>query len=121
MDLMIMDAWQFLTMDVHQYLKPFFVIAENGKVGRSFLILTRRGGGLQTLADLRGKSILQVEGASAHVGGHWLDTLLLANGLGTQKTFSVGWKLWQNPQRRSCRFSSARNPPALWTSRASKQ
>jgi phosphonate transport system substrate-binding protein len=97
MKLMIMDAWQFLSMDIHQLVKPVFVVSENGKVGRKYLILTRRGSGLQTLADLRGKSIVQVEAASGHVGKHWLNTLLLANGFGSQETFFNGVEVVGKP------------------------
>jgi phosphonate transport system substrate-binding protein len=83
----VLGAWQFLTMDIHGTMKPFFVAVENGKVGRKYVVLTRRDSGLQTLADLRGKSILELEVASANVGRAWLDTRLLSEKLGTQQTF----------------------------------
>lgn len=87
MNIAVMDVWQFLTMDVHRQMKPFFTIMENGKVGRKHLVLTRRDSGLTTLAALRGKSILQLEAASENTGKVWLDTLLLSEKLGTQETF----------------------------------
>jgi hypothetical protein len=87
MHMAVMDAWQFLTMDIHRQMKPFFTVMANGKVGRRYLVLTRRDSGLRTLRSLRGKSLLQISAASASVGRAWLDTLLLSEGLGTQETF----------------------------------
>jgi len=86
-NLAVMDPWQFLTMDIHQQMKPFFTSMENGKVGRRYVVLTRRESGLNTLSSLRGKNILQLEMASENVGKIWLDTQLLAGKLGTQQSF----------------------------------
>jgi phosphonate transport system substrate-binding protein len=83
----IMDSWQFLSMDIHQETKPFFVPAERKRIGRQYLLLSRRGSGLNALADLRGKGLIALEVASANLGNHWLNTLLLANRFGTQESF----------------------------------
>ena len=82
MNVIIVDTWQFLTMNVHQQLKPFFTIAENGKLGRKYVVLTRRDSGLTNLAVLRGKDILQLEYVRSGVGKVWFDTLLLSEKLG---------------------------------------
>jgi phosphonate transport system substrate-binding protein len=87
MRMAVIEAWQFLEMDIRRTMRPFFAVMENGKVGRKYLVLTRRSGGLRTLADLRGKAILELEVASANVGRAWLDTRLLSERLGTQRTF----------------------------------
>ena len=87
MNIVILSAWQFFTMDVHQQVKPFFSIMENGRVGRKYLVLTRRDSGLDTLAALRGRDILQLEVASFYVAKAWLDARLLSEKLGTQETF----------------------------------
>jgi phosphonate transport system substrate-binding protein len=83
----VMESWQFLAMDIHQQMRPFFTIMENGQVGRRYLILMRRDSGLTTLADLRGKSILEIDVANAYVGKAWLDTLLMSEGLGIREKF----------------------------------
>ena len=87
MHLAVMDSLQFLTMDIHVQMKPFFTIVENGKLGRKYLVLTRRDSGLTNLAALQGKNILQYEFTSAGVGKIWFDTLLLSQKLGTSETF----------------------------------
>jgi len=87
MQMAVMDAWQFLTMDIHQKMKPFFTVMEHGKVGRKYLVLTRRDSEIRMLGDLRGKGIIQTEVARAQICKAWLDTLLLAEGWGPQEEF----------------------------------
>ena len=64
-----------------------FMIMQSGKVGRKFLVLTRRGSGFNTLAALRGKDIIQQDIASTGPGKVWLETRLLSEKLGTPATF----------------------------------
>ena len=87
MNVTIVDAWQFLTMNIHAQVKPFFTVVENGKMGRKYVVLTRCDSGLTNLAALRGKDILELEYAGAGVGKAWFDTLLLSAKLGTPETF----------------------------------
>ena len=83
----VVDSWQFLTMDIHQHMQPVFVPADRDQVGRKYLLLTRQGSGLNSLADLRGKGLTKLELAGANIGNYWLNTLLLANQLDTQESF----------------------------------
>jgi phosphonate transport system substrate-binding protein len=85
--LFIVDSWQFLSLDIHKFVKPYFVTADQGKVGKKYVLLTRRGSGLDTLADLRGKDIVEMEATGANLGRPWLETLLLTNHLGTHAKF----------------------------------
>jgi phosphonate transport system substrate-binding protein len=87
MNVAVIDPWQFLTMDIHSQMKPCFTVVENGKVGRKYLVLTRRDSGLTNLMSLRGKDILELDFVSAGVGRIWFDTLLLATKLGAPETF----------------------------------
>jgi hypothetical protein len=87
MNVVIVDTWQFLTMDIHKQVKPYFTVMENGTVGRKYVVLTRRDSGLTNLAALRGKDILQTEYASLGVGKIWFKTRLLSEKLGTPETF----------------------------------
>jgi phosphonate transport system substrate-binding protein len=87
MNVAVMDPWQYLTMNIHAQMKPFFTIMENGKVGRKYLVLTRRDSGLTNLAALRGKDIMELESVCAGVGKAWFDILLLSEKLGAPETF----------------------------------
>lgn len=87
MNVAVIGSWQFLTMDIHAQMKPFFIIAENGKAGRKYLVLTRRDSGLTNLPSLRGKDLLELEFVSQGVGKVWLDTALLTEKLDVQEKF----------------------------------
>lgn len=86
-NLAIIDAWSYLSVDIGGVAPPFFVSMEQGKVGKKYVVLTRRGSGLNTLADLRGKEMVQYVAISFTMGPHWLETVLLENRLGTPATF----------------------------------
>ncbi len=87
MDLVIVDSWRYLAMDIHKLATPFFITSDRGKIGKRYVLLTRQGSNLNTLADLRGKDIAQIEVTNSNLGRPWLETLLLANRLGTSETF----------------------------------
>jgi ABC-type phosphate/phosphonate transport system substrate-binding protein len=86
----VADSWQYVAMTVPPRMKPQYISTELGKVGRRHLLLTRAGAGLNTLADLRGKSVLYVELANVTAGRKWLDTILLENQLGAADAFFGG-------------------------------
>jgi phosphonate transport system substrate-binding protein len=90
MHMAVLGAWQFLNMDIHKEMKPYFAVMANGKVGRRYLILTRRDSGLCALRSLRGKAILQLDMATVNTGKAWLDTQLMSEGLGSQTAFFGG-------------------------------
>ena len=87
MNVAVISSWQFLTMDIHAQMKPFFSIVENGRAGRKYLLLTRRDSGLTNLPTLRGKDLIELEFVSQGVGQVWLDTVLLAEKLGAPEKF----------------------------------
>lgn len=82
LNLAIIDAWHFVSSGVEEWMEPVCVPVPKDKVGRGYLILTRRGNDLGSLADLRGREIISLELGSSTMGRAWLDTLLLTNGLG---------------------------------------
>ena len=86
-NLAIVDAWKFVSMDSAGYMTPYFVTSEEGQAAKKYLLLTRRNGGLNTLAQLRGRNIIELEVANSNVGRAWLDTLLLENHFGVQTDF----------------------------------
>lgn len=71
-----MDTWQYLQLEADGAVRPYFVAAANGRVGRRFLVLARRGSGIHTVADLRGQSVLWLDSVNNNVCRHWLETLL---------------------------------------------
>lgn len=86
-NLVIVDSWKYLKLDLGANMKPWFVTAENGKIGKKYLLLARRDGGQKTLADFRGLEILELEVANSNAGQAWLDTLVLANHADAPTTF----------------------------------
>jgi phosphonate transport system substrate-binding protein len=80
--MMVLDSSRFLALE-DRAIKPHFVTAERGQVGKQYLLLTKRDSGLNTLADLKQKEILVYEVANTTQGRFWLETLLLEHGHGT--------------------------------------
>jgi hypothetical protein len=68
--LAIVDSWQYVSMDIQKAMEPNFVPVPKDDVGRNYLVLTRQGSKLDTLQDLRGKEIAQLEMGSAAMGSH---------------------------------------------------
>lgn len=89
-ELSIMDTWSYLEMGIQEATEPCFVGATDAGPGRRHLGLTCRESGLNTLADLRGKTIVEFAIANATLGRRWLETLLLESRLGTHDTFFDG-------------------------------
>lgn len=85
--LAIFDSWQYLSMNVRQVMDHYFVPVPKETIGRQYMLLTRRGSGLNALNDLRGKELTRLEMGSATMGGPWLNTLLLVNGHASQDRF----------------------------------
>jgi ABC-type phosphate/phosphonate transport system substrate-binding protein len=86
-DLVIIDAWRYLAMDIQKLVTPFFVSSDRGTFGKKYVLLTRQGSSLKTLPDLRGKTFLQIEVTNTNLGRPWLETLLLESRLGAPETF----------------------------------
>jgi ABC-type phosphate/phosphonate transport system substrate-binding protein len=86
-DLVIIDAWRYLAMDIHKLVTPFFVTSDRGRFGKKYVLLTRQGSNLKALPDLRGKTLLQIEVTNTNLGRPWLETLLLESRLGAPETF----------------------------------
>lgn len=88
-NLAVIDSWKYLGMHIDGVATPVFTSMEQGKVGKEYVLLTRRGSGLNTLADLRGKEIAEFEATNFTLGHVWLETLLLENRLGNHHQFFV--------------------------------
>ncbi|MBI5382925.1 MAG: PhnD/SsuA/transferrin family substrate-binding protein [Opitutae bacterium] len=82
-NLIIIDSWKYLACDLGADMPPRFVTAEQGEIGKPYLILTHRKSGFATLNDLRGKGLTLLEVANTNAGKAWLDTLVRKQGDGT--------------------------------------
>ena len=85
--LAILDVWRYLSMDVAALPTPVLTSMEQGKVGKRYVVLTRRGRGFKTLADLKGAEIMEFETTNFTLGRFWLETLLMEGRLGSHQTF----------------------------------
>jgi phosphonate transport system substrate-binding protein len=83
----VLDTWDYLGMDIQPAMEPVCAHLEQGAVLKNYLLLTRRGGGLTSLADLRGKELMVLDGKGGHLSRAWLDYLLLAEHLEPKESF----------------------------------
>ena len=86
-NLAILDAWDFLDMNIRPLMEPVVVHMDQGSVYKNYLLVTRKGGGMTNLAMLRGADLLVLEGKGGNISRAWLDHLLSAGQLGTKETF----------------------------------
>jgi phosphonate transport system substrate-binding protein len=76
-NLAIIDSWRCVGKDLGDSMTPYFVTSEQGKLGKTYLLLTRRSSGVNSVGDLRGKDLLELDVANSTAGKAWLDTVLL--------------------------------------------
>jgi ABC-type phosphate/phosphonate transport system substrate-binding protein len=86
-NLAIIDAWTLVSLPRDQVATPLFVATDHGRLGRRYLLLTRRNGGPDSLAGLRGKRILELRASNLSAARVWLLTLLLEKGGGLGESF----------------------------------
>ena len=96
-NLVIIDSWKYLSMNVGNYVKPTFVTSDQGRIGNKYVLLSRRGGKINSLAELRGSHILRLESANASTGVLWLEGLLQAKNLGAANSFLGGLEVVGKP------------------------
>lgn len=89
-NLVIVDSWKFLEMNVSKYVKPAYITSDQGRIGNKYLLLSRRGGYVNSLADLRGRQMLRFEAANAGAGIFWFESLLESKNLGAANSFLSG-------------------------------
>ena len=95
--LAVIEAWQYLTMDVNRLLQPLYGVVERGKAGRKYVVLARRDSGIHSLADLREKKILELKHAHTSVGTVWLNSLLRAANLERAENFFAAVDVVEKP------------------------
>jgi len=96
-NLVIVDSWKYLAMKIGDYVRPTFVTSDQGRVGNKYLLLSRRGSKINSLAELRGGRILRLETANASTGTFWFETLLQTKNLGAVNAFLGGIEVVSKP------------------------
>jgi ABC-type phosphate/phosphonate transport system substrate-binding protein len=87
LQLSIIPSWDYIAMDIQDFADPYFVPVTEDGILESCLLLTQRGSGLNSFADLRGKSVAVLGSADAYMSEKWMETVLSQEKLGTPETF----------------------------------
>jgi ABC-type phosphate/phosphonate transport system substrate-binding protein len=81
----ILSSLDVLQCENRNLLEPAFVPGNGGQVLQSMLLLVRRDSGIQSLADLRGKSILYPINRYSSVADMWINCALMEQGLASSR------------------------------------
>lgn len=87
LDLVIINAWDYLEIIEEQLLRPLFIPAGQEAVLDHYLLLTRYDRKVSTLADLRGADIALLHATGTNYARPWLDTQIGDQGLGPIEAF----------------------------------
>jgi len=83
----VLDSLAYVADRRQGKMSAVFMAARAGTPGRRYLLLVRRDSGLHSLADLRGKTIVELQTTNLSVGHTWLSSLLLAQGVGAPEEY----------------------------------
>ena len=95
--LVIFDTWDYLSMRTPEVLEPKFSPIEEHHLFKKYVLLTRRGKGYQTVADLRKKDIAILDNANVNMSRQWLKALLFENRLSKAEAFFSGMSVVAKP------------------------
>ncbi len=85
--LAVISTWDYLSMDIGKAMDPMFVTEDQGRTLREYVLLTRRGAGVDSMAALRGRKMVALQTTGARLGAYWLESLLIDEGLGSVEDF----------------------------------
>ncbi|HMP72890.1 MAG TPA: PhnD/SsuA/transferrin family substrate-binding protein [Kiritimatiellia bacterium] len=94
--MLALNSWVFLEMN-RDHFTPKFIGAVDGEVGRTYVVITQKGKGLDGLSALRGEEVIVFELANATLGRYWLEVLLGERGLGRRDTYFSGVRYVNRP------------------------
>jgi ABC-type phosphate/phosphonate transport system substrate-binding protein len=77
LQLSFIPTWDYLDMNIQDFTDPVFVSMVEDGVMDTYLLLAHQHKGLNSLTDLRGKSIAVMEGVNAYLSMNWLEMILL--------------------------------------------
>jgi len=85
--IVILDAWDYLTVSPGTRMPIEFVTVEQGVVMEEYLLLARSDSEIAVPADLEGMHVIVLNSTNATTGKHWLRTELLAIGTSDPPAF----------------------------------
>jgi ABC-type phosphate/phosphonate transport system substrate-binding protein len=87
-DLVVLDALDYLHLQGQKYLEPVLTGMVNGQVGYDFILVAHHNTGISQLSQLRGK-VLNLQGirGTDAIPRLWLDALLREQGLASSTAF----------------------------------
>ncbi len=91
--LLIIDSWDYLTLDPGPTMPAVFIAVEQGVVAEEYLLLARAGSGFEGLEDLKGKRVVVLESSQANTGRQWLETQLLELGVSRPETYFGSYEI----------------------------
>ena len=88
-DLVVLLPAEYLQLREKESLAPLFISVKDKNLYDQFVLVVRKDSGARSLADLKGKKLLQKAELSADGRSLWLDTLLMRQGVRNPKRFFV--------------------------------
>jgi ABC-type phosphate/phosphonate transport system substrate-binding protein len=86
-DLVVLLPAEYLQLREKESLAPLYISAKDKDLSEQFILVVRKDSGARSLADLKGKKLLQQAELSADGRSLWLDTLLMRQGVQNPKRF----------------------------------
>ena len=86
-DLVVLLPAEYLQLREKVSLEPLFVTEKNNNLHDRLVLVVRKDSGARSLADLKGKTLLQQRDLSADGRILWLDTLLMRQGVRNPERF----------------------------------
>jgi hypothetical protein len=87
MDLLIVDAWDYLSHAPFKNTSLEFATIEQGQVLEPYLVLAKAESSINSIKDLKGKHVLVLKSSNASNGHHWFRTELLKMGFADPNRF----------------------------------
>jgi ABC-type phosphate/phosphonate transport system substrate-binding protein len=87
LDVVVLLSTEYLALREEVPLEPLFVSARGTDIYDRLILVTRRDSGHLSLADLKGKTLLQQKGLYENGRNLWLDTLLMRKGIAVPEQY----------------------------------
>lgn len=120
LSLIIIDTWRYLSMTPSPGMKPCFASSERESPGKRYVVLAPKDGPIQSLEDLRGKELVEIDLNNTKIASWWLDTTLRVRVSVRERPSSVGSKGPAARPQPFCLCTSVESRPAWWTKSASR-
>jgi phosphonate transport system substrate-binding protein len=98
-DLVIIEAWEYLSISPVTQMAIEFAAVEQGVVREEYVVLTGPDSTIASLSDLEDKYVIVLESSNANTGKYWLLTELLELGVGDPHGFFSRYEVKQKPSQ----------------------